>query len=212
MEQLNVEMVLEELHIMGDRSSDTSSRLAAPEKLPLSTATTKIRMAARRSIRSRHGSAHATPLAPTKGSSGQRPGVARGVVAGSRRCAGPTVVQVQGGSDEGHMRERLRKISDLPPRPRVVLLREQADIVAKRQQALEQGACLRVTVLQRVVIGEPKTAGEEGAFSRGQAVDLCVAPVAQHKAIDHELSLYRRDRGAYARIIRREEAHDRHQQ
>jgi hypothetical protein len=39
-------------------------------------------------------------------------------------------MQVQGGSDQGEMRERLRKISDLPPRVRVVLFRQQAHIVA----------------------------------------------------------------------------------
>jgi hypothetical protein len=41
-------------------------------------------------------------------------------------------MQVQGGSDQGEMRECLRKISDLPPRVRVVLFRKQADIVAQR--------------------------------------------------------------------------------
>jgi hypothetical protein len=61
------------------------------------------------------------------------------VAPGARRYAGPTVVQVQGRYDQGDMRERLRKISDLPPHVRIVLLGEQADIVAKRQQALEQG-------------------------------------------------------------------------
>jgi hypothetical protein len=40
------------------------------------------------------------------------------------------LLQIQGGSDQGDMRECLRKISDLPPRVRIVLLRQQADIVA----------------------------------------------------------------------------------
>src|ERR1700730_17803910 len=68
------------------------------------------------------------------------------VAPGARRYAGPTVVQVQGRYDQGDMRERLRKISDLPPHVRIVLLGEQADIVAKRQQALEQGAAHVVAI------------------------------------------------------------------
>jgi hypothetical protein len=40
-------------------------------------------------------------------------------------------MQVQGRSDQREMRERLRKISHPPPRVRVVLFRQQADIVAQ---------------------------------------------------------------------------------
>jgi hypothetical protein len=61
-------------------------------------------------------------------------------------------VQIQGGSDQGDVRERLRKIPDLPARQGVVFLRQQTDIVAKREQALEKGACLRIAVLQRAAI------------------------------------------------------------
>lgn len=75
------------------------------------------------------------------------------------------LVQFPGGSDQGDMRECLRKISDLPPRARVVLLNQQTDIVAKRQQALEQAACRRIAVLQRAIVGEPETAGQEYARS-----------------------------------------------
>jgi hypothetical protein len=53
----------------------------------------------------------------------------------------------------------------------IVFFREQAHIVAKRQQAFEQGARFRVAVLQRVVVGEPETAGKEDAFSRRKTVN-----------------------------------------
>ena len=76
-------------------------------------------------------------------------------------------MQIQGGSDQCDMRECLREISDLPPRQGVVFLRQQTDIVAKRQQALEKGACLRVAVLQRVIVGKPEAAGQEDAFACG---------------------------------------------
>ena len=42
------------------------------------------------------------------------------------------IVQVQGRSNESEMRKRLRKITDLPLRLRVVFFRKQADIVANR--------------------------------------------------------------------------------
>jgi len=54
----------------------------------------------------------------------------------------------------------------MPTHTRVVLLRQQTDIVPKGQQALEKGVGLRVAVLQRVVVSEPETAREEDAFSR----------------------------------------------
>jgi hypothetical protein len=106
-------------------------------------------------------------------------------------------VQVQSRSDERKMRKRLREVSDLPLCSRIVLFREQADIVAKRQQALEQGARFRIAVLQRVVVGKPETAGKEDTFSRRETVNACLGSVPQHKAIDHELSLDRRDGAAY---------------
>jgi hypothetical protein len=53
------------------------------------------------------------------------------------------------------MRERLRKIAQLPPCLRIVFFREQANIVAQREQALEQGACFDLAVLQPVIVGKP---------------------------------------------------------
>src|SRR3984893_5212692 len=110
------------------------------------------------------------------------------------------------------MRERLRKISEQPPGAGVVFFRQQTDIVAERQQALEKSACLPVAVLQRVVVSEPETAGEEYAFSWRQTIDSCAGAIAHHEAIHHQFMLDRRDGAAYSRIIRREEAYDRQQQ
>jgi hypothetical protein len=80
----------------------------------------------------------------------------------------------------------LRKVSDLPIRVRVVLLREEANIVPERQQALEQGTCLRVAVLQRAAVSEPKAAEKEDAFSRLQTVDLCAGAITPHQAISEQ--------------------------
>src|SRR5262249_60874613 len=74
------------------------------------------------------------------------------------------IVQVQGRSNQSEMRKRLRKITDLPLRLRVVFFRKQADIVANRQQTLEQGGCFGVAVLQRVIVGKPKAAREKYPF------------------------------------------------
>ena len=46
------------------------------------------------------------------------------------------------------MRERLREVAQQPPRLRVVLLRDQADVVAQSQQPLEQFLRLRVAAEQ----------------------------------------------------------------
>ena len=87
------------------------------------------------------------------------------------------------------MRERLREIPDLPPHMEVVFLREQADVVAEREQALEQGGCFGVAVLQRVIVGKPEAAGKKYAFSRREPVDPGLSAIPEHEAIDHEFLL-----------------------
>ena len=51
--------------------------------------------------------------------------------------------------DEREVRERLREVAELPARSRVVLLGEQADVVAEVEQPLEELARLVVLALQR---------------------------------------------------------------
>src|ERR1700731_378107 len=97
-------------------------------------------------------------------------------------------------------------------RVRAVLLCEEPRIVPERKQSFEKGMFPRVAVLKRIVVGEQKTAGEEGAFPRGQTVDVYVGAVTPHQAINHDVSLDRRDGAAPAQIVRRQEAHDRQQQ
>src|SRR5579875_3277401 len=63
------------------------------------------------------------------------------------------------------MREGLGKVADLPLELRIVFLGEEPDIVAQREQALEQLARLVHPILQRVIVGEPEAAGEEGALA-----------------------------------------------
>ena len=78
------------------------------------------------------------------------------------------------------MRECLREIAKLPLRRRVVFFREQANIVAQREQTLEQGACFGIPMLQLVIVGKLEAAREKHAFSRRQAVDVRLGSIPQH--------------------------------
>ena len=64
------------------------------------------------------------------------------------------------------MGERLREVPDLSLERRMILLGEEADVVADGEQPLEQRARLVVPALQQIVVGEPEGAGEECAFAR----------------------------------------------
>src|SRR5215510_5304872 len=121
-------------------------------------------------------------------------------------------MQIQGRSDESKVRKRLRKIADLPLRLRIVFFRQQADIVANRQQALEQGGRFGVAVLQRVIVGKPKAAREKYPFSRSQTINAGLGSITKYEPVDRELLLDSRNGAAHAWIFRRQEADERHQQ
>ena len=78
--------------------------------------------------------------------------------------------EIQRRVHQRQVRERLRKIAQLAPQPRIVLLGEQPDIVAQRPQSLEQPSRIVPTTQQHVVVGEPETACEEGTLSRREPV------------------------------------------
>jgi hypothetical protein len=71
------------------------------------------------------------------------------------------------GVDQRDMRESLRIVADLPARLRVVLLGEEADIVAQLEQPLKERTGVITPTLQDIVVGQPKAAGEKGAFIPG---------------------------------------------
>src|SRR5262249_38062964 len=60
--------------------------------------------------------------------------------------------------DQRDVREGLREIAQQPPGRRVVLLRQQAHVVAQAKETLEDLPCLRGPPLQREVVGEPERA------------------------------------------------------
>ena len=63
--------------------------------------------------------------------------------------------EVEGGVDQADVRERLGDVADLPARMRVVLLGEQAHVVAEREEPLEDRARFLAPSLKAEVVGEP---------------------------------------------------------
>ena len=113
------------------------------------------------------------------------------------------------------MGERLGKVADEPTRDRVVLLGQQPEVVAQVEEALEELARIVVTTQQRQAVGHPERAGQEGALSAGESVDLARVggAVAEDEVPFDELPLDGLDRPPHPRVSRREETHQRdHQQ
>src|SRR5205807_6707183 len=120
--------------------------------------------------------------------------------------------QVVSGVDQGDVRKGLRKISDLAREARVEFLSEQSDIVAQRQQTLEELARLVDAPQQDVVVGQPKAAGQKGPFAGRHAVLDLSGVVAHDEAVDEEVLLDRLDGSDDARIGRWKKPDQREQQ
>ncbi len=95
---------------------------------------------------------------------------------------------------------------------RVVFLAQQADVVAQRQQPVEQAARILPALLQDIGVDQPEAAGEERALPRRQAVIRCLGVVAHDESVDQQPLLDRLQGAAHARVIRRQEADARQQQ
>ena len=65
---------------------------------------------------------------------------------------------VEGGVHERKVRERLREVPEQALRPRVVLLRQQSDVVRKSEQALEEVVGVVVPTDQLEAVDEPERA------------------------------------------------------
>src|SRR5690348_13455070 len=106
-----------------------------------------------------------------------------------------------GGVDQGDVRERLREVADQPAAADVVLLGEEADVVAQREQSLEELPRLVAAAGQREIVGEPERAGQKRPLARRESVELLgrrVVRVPPHEAVLDELALDRGDRAADA--------------
>src|SRR5580698_9425302 len=69
--------------------------------------------------------------------------------------------EVVNGVDQKDMREGLREISQLALAARIVFLREQTNVVAQRQQPIEDLVRLIVAAQHREVIDQPKGARQK---------------------------------------------------
>src|SRR3546814_647506 len=113
-------------------------------------------------------------------------GLAGGVADGGAGFGGG--VEVVRGVDERDVREGLGEVAELVAAVRVVLLGEQADVVADRQQVLEPGERVLAPADQRQRVAEPEAAREKRALARRQAVRDRVRAIAQHEAVHGQLA------------------------
>src|SRR5919198_102574 len=121
-------------------------------------------------------------------------------------------LEVEGAVHERHVREGLREVAELAAELRVVLLGEEAEVGAEREELLEERPRLVEPALEREVVDEPEGARQEGALAGRQAVDrhrLLVRLVALDEAGADELALDCRHRADHARVVGREEADER---
>src|SRR3954447_20054728 len=101
--------------------------------------------------------------------------------------------QVVRGVHECQMRERLREVPEQPLLGRVVLLREQADVVREADETIEERTRVVVAAQQLVAVDEPERTGQKDSFTRRKAVDAGVRAIAEDEAVVDELALDRLD-------------------
>ena len=110
------------------------------------------------------------------------------------------------------MRERLREVSEQLAGRRIDLLGEQSDVVAMRDEPLEEVTSLLLLAASREALGEPERADEEGALVPADAVHA-VRHVAAHEPVGLQAPSTRaRSSPTRAGIVELDEAHDRDQQ
>src|SRR5919201_5497043 len=109
------------------------------------------------------------------------------------------------GVDEREMGQRLREVAEQTAGARVVLLGEQADVVAQIEQPLEQLARLVELALQREYVREPERAGQKDALTGRQSVDgtVLLVQIAQDESVDGQLAPDRLDSRDEALVGRR---------
>src|SRR5580698_1616910 len=84
--------------------------------------------------------------------------------------------------DERDMGKCLRKISELAVKNGIVLLGQQADVVAQIEQTLEEFARLPMAAGDCVVVREPECARQERSLTRRQPVDSGLRWISEDEA------------------------------
>lgn len=114
--------------------------------------------------------------------------------------------QREGRAHERKMAERLWEVTELPLLFRVVLLGQQAEIVAGRSCSFEYPASILLAPHHLIDGGQPERAGKEHAFFAGEAIDLCLRLEAQQQPILEKFAFERGDRADDAGVGHRQEA------
>src|SRR5262245_28428988 len=124
------------------------------------------------------------------------------------------VRKVVGRVHEPDVRERLREVAEQPLLVRVVLLGEQAEVVADSEQPLEERARLVPAAEGGEAVDEPERARQEHALAGREAVDLArvLLAVALDEAVARQVALDALDRADDARVVDRQEADERDEQ
>lgn len=89
------------------------------------------------------------------------------------------------------MKESLRHVADLAIGMRVVLLRQQTDVVGQADQPLEQSTGFNMATLQLVNVSKSKRTRYKRTFARRQAVSASFGAITQHKTIYQQVALDR---------------------
>jgi len=110
------------------------------------------------------------------------------------------------------MREGLGKVAEESPCRRVVLLGQEAHVVAEREEPFEDFARLGTAALKRKIVGEPEGARQEGALPGRQAVDVRRRRISQHETVRHELLPDRLDGAEHPRVTGGQETDERDHQ
>src|SRR5580698_4102369 len=121
-------------------------------------------------------------------------------------------IEVEGGVDHRDVGKSLGEVADEAFELDVVLLGEQAEVVAQGEQAIEEAARVVGAADGFEATDHPETAGEEDAFAGRQAVLDLFGVVAKNEASGHEIALNRFDGAADAVVGGGEKADDGHEQ
>src|SRR5579871_2701286 len=124
-------------------------------------------------------------------------------------CRPFRVRQVHGCIDEPDVAKGLGKIPDEPTCVRIVLLGEETDIIAESQQSFERLLGVGVAAEQGIVVSQPKRARQKCPLARRQAINTRITLVALNKSIVKQATLNGVHGATHARIVRRQETHER---
>src|SRR5271170_4539477 len=101
--------------------------------------------------------------------------------------------EVVGRIDQRNVGEGLRKISELTSKNRIVLLGQQANVIAQPEQTLEEIPRLLMAAGQRIIVREPERTRHERSLTRRQSIDPALSRVSEHQASINQFPLDRTD-------------------